>query len=245
MDRIVKGVTVVLYFQSVWSYYGHYLHSEQYRAEQALCDGRFMLFLSCVALWHCAYENARVYLQPPLWPSLFLLFSACPGFFPILFDPLPPLFILASLILVPHTLHLLHPPPSTSSPPEGFRVPLIPFPCSSSSPTPHLLRSILFHAHNSYCCNPLSLPPVHTHPVFTTPPMSVSPPFLTALGKLVDLVSPACTQWSPNLLSRQQRTQPHQFHLWKELKHQDWRRARRMTFFLIRECASNSKVGWL
>lgn len=44
------GTTVALYFQSVRSYYGHYLHSELYKAKQALCDGDVCVPFICGAL---------------------------------------------------------------------------------------------------------------------------------------------------------------------------------------------------
>lgn len=79
------GTTLALYFQSVRSYYGHYLHSELYKAKQALCDGRCMCSFQmltvcicvCMNVWLCVWR-----MWGPTAPCLALsvpLVSTCPG----------------------------------------------------------------------------------------------------------------------------------------------------------------------
>lgn len=118
------------------------------------------------------------------WPDL--------SFYLTLFDPLP------SLLAVPLPRSLLpNPSPPFSatppSPPLISECPPVHLPCFPFSPNPHLTSLLppffLFLGGNwSYCFNPLSLPPF---PSQSTPFSCFTPiPFLTALGKLVDLVSP-------------------------------------------------------
>lgn len=125
------------------------------------------------------------------WPDL--------SFYPILFDPLP------SLLTVPLPRSLLpnSSPPFSATPPSSPLIsecPPVHLPCFPFFPNPHLtsplsLFFLFFGGDWSYCFNPLSLPPFPSQstPFSCFPPI----PFLTALGKLVDLVSPRRTQWSP------------------------------------------------
>lgn len=208
------GMTAAVYFQSVRSYYGFYLHSELHKAEPALCDGRSM----CCTLWHfgvltCVCVCACVYRLPlprrsrPLLSQHASTRLLSKSFWSssslVLFSPhsSPSLFITASCFRVP----LGTPPlPFLLSPPR------LPLSCSLILlPQSHFIAS-----------------PFYLHP-------SSYSFFLTALGKLVDLVSPARTQWSPACCPGNTGRSLTNSILSKEWKDKDWRRAGRMTFLLI------------
>ena len=209
------GMTAVVYFQSVRSYYSFYLHSELHKAEPALCDGRSM----CCTLWHfgvltCVCVCVCVFTDCPCPGTLC---PSCPnmpglGFYPNLFDPHPPSFS------SPHILHLLSP-----SPPLVSGCPSVPLPCPFllSPPCLPLFCSLILLPQSHFIASPFYL-----HP-------SSYSFFLTALGKLVDLVSPARTQWSPACCPGNTGRSLTNSILSKEWKDKDWRRAGRMTFFLI------------
>lgn len=99
-----------------------------------------------------------------------------------------------------------------------------------SKPTSHLTPLPFFPFFGgdwSYCFNPLSLPPFPSQstPFSCFPPI----PFLTALGKLVDLVSPRRTQWSPACCPGNSGYSRTNSIFSKERK--NWGRGRTMTFF--------------
>lgn len=195
----IIGMPAALYFQVLVS--GpimSFIFIQSCTKRNRLCVmGDVCVLFICGALTLCIplkCECVCMYLLPQLWPSLFLLYQHAQdlSFYPILFDPLPPPLLLPSLILFTQILHLLFPPPL-----HHYLLfqgdPLIPFPCSSSSltrPSLPFSYTLILLLQSAF---------IVTLFVPTVSPFSCSPPipFLTALGKLVDLVSPARTQWSP------------------------------------------------
>lgn len=138
-------------------------------------------------------------------------------------------------------------PPSFSSP--EFFASLFYHPSITTSPRTHppLLAPLLYFpcTHWSYCCNRLSLPPFSLP---TAPPnlLPSSYSFSDSPGKTCWLSQPRTPTMIHSLLSRQQRTQPHQFHPFKRMKEPRLKESReRMTFFQYGECSSNTKVALL
>lgn len=233
-------ITVTLYFQSVRSYYGYYLHSERHKA---LCDRRYMCFFHrlhfdtvypevCECALVCACVSVGVPTCPFFWPSL-LLSRHARGFCPLLSDP--------HLSLPYPLLQILH----LQSQPSL----ILGFP-----PVPHLLLVVVFHPHILphaclfYACWSYFSNLFHCHPFL--PNHCATPLILLSSYSLSD--SPGKTCWLsypythtmfPSLLSRQQQMQPHQFHPFKRLKIEgeqvEW------LSFLYGECWWNTKVGLL
>lgn len=145
---------------------------------------------------------------------LLLLLQHATDFYPIIFYPLPPtLFFHPSKILcLSPTSHI-----STSC----FRAPLVPLSqsfCSAPGPGPTLLSFFsVLHADLIAAI------------LFQWPQLS-SYSFSDSHGKTCWLSQSCTLTMTPDPLSGQQWTQPHQFQL---VKSRDWRRPNRMTFFLI------------
>lgn len=220
------GMTAAVYFQSVRSYYGFYLHSELHKAEPALCDGRSM----CCTLWHfgvltcvcvcvCLQTAPAPALSAPLVPTC--LDSAFIQIFLILILPrsLLPTFFTFSL----HHRLLFQGAPRYPSP----ALPSLP-----SSPPPFLLTDLI--AAIPFHCLPLLPPPLLLF-LFSDSP-----------GKTCWLSQPRTHTMIPGLLSGQHWTQPHQFHPFKGMKGQRLKESRENDFlYSYGECSSNTKVGLL
>lgn len=202
-----------------------FLHSELYEAKQAcVMEDRCVPFIcgklcACgVCVWCvCVRVECVSLLLRPYCPCFGPLLSSC------LNTPMTKAFILLilpSLIFFSQIVHLLPVPPFVSG------CPLVPLPSC-----PHIFTSLLSFS----CTLILLLKSFHSHPFPPPTPLPCSPTisFLTALGKLVDLVSPARTQWSPACCPGNNGRSLTNFILSKEQKKRVWRRARRMTFFLI------------
>lgn len=203
------GIIVTLYFQSVGSYYGFYLYSELHKP---LCDRRCMCpiyklhFDTVYPIWVCECASVCVCVHgctymPLLWPSLFLSRHAQD---------------LGSNIFSDPYLSFLHYvlPNSTSS---CFRVPLSsPSVTCPPYPSPPSCLPLGFFGTLILLLQPLSLPLVSSQPLCNPHLLLLSPYSLSDNpGKTCWLSYPCTHTMIPNLLSRQQRTQPQQFHPFK------------------------------
>lgn len=178
----------------------------------------FVCWEMYVSLWHCVYQCVCVGVC--VGGSIY-----CPCF-----GPLPLVSTCPGLRLLSSSFWSSSSPPHPSlphSPPEFF----------TSSPYYHLLfQGAPLHPSPDFSCTQILLlqSSFIATPFLPPFPRLSSYSFSDSPGKTCWLSQPRTHTMIPSLLSGQQRTQPHQFSiLSKERKSQGWRRAGRMTFFLI------------